>query len=376
MGPRLALLAALLLLTCAASSAQQPERPRPKCLEYGPEPSLRICTELNAKELGTGGSTVWTIRVEGGNRKSEIRLHNGSPAVIRLEGGDDQIVKADRHGEIRRKVTSISAVKAEAFLFATPYESSPERESAILSKILTSHLERAEARFLQERERLAATGYSVETVQRLLDVTESELLDLLSYPELAALRGYVQTKFREARIDLAKARGPANAAAIFAAPRAVPALWTGSSPRFVVQAAASPPGGTLQKEATDSILDRLLRGIHRLVEISRTNDFYTRICIVSSPEKAAFTMRPRISEAEERLKLDTNGELLAYRGLYMFSIRKGFKRIDCENLAREDCFLIDLVDDPKPIFYCDLNENSCERRPGPVPTGVCHGSGH
>jgi hypothetical protein len=378
MSGRLTFLAALLFLTSVPSTAQAPDRPLPKCRDFR-EPSLRICTELDAKELGgLGRSTLWTIRIEGARPGVKIRLHNHSPAVVRVEGGNDQVVSIGRSGAVQRKVTSISTIPGSAPLDATPYNPAPERESAILAEVLVPLLQRAEARFVKGRERLSDSDYSVESVGALLRTTESELLDTMNYPELAALRGYVQVKFREARTELAKAQAPAKATEAVSRPRVLPALWTGSSPRFAVQTAGPPPAprGALQKELTDSVLDKILGTIHRLLKLSRTSNLYTRLCIVSAPgEGARFMMRPEISDTDERAQINTNGELQAFRGLYVFSIRKGFKKINCEKLDREDCTLIDLVDDPKPIFHCDFKRDNCERRPGPVPAGICHGNG-
>lgn len=376
-----ALLAAPLLLAYATAAAQEGiSPPQPRCQDYGPAPVLRICTELDAKALrGAGHSTTWTIRGEGGSRGVKVRLHNNSPTVVTLEGGDDQIVSLKPGEEIRRRVTQISLEKGSALLAALPYDPSPKRESAILAAFLSPRLEREETWFVAERGRLAESGYSVEAAGRLLATTESDLLDLLSYPELSALRGYVQVKLRESRIELSKAQVAASAGVARPLPRAVPALWTAAVPSAAVRAAnpTPPPGPRLRKEAADSVLDRVLRMIQRLRELARTDDLYTRLCIVSAPgDGARFMMRPQLSEASERMEINTNGEVQAYRGLYVFSIRKGFRqRINCEKLDHEDCTLIDLVDDPKPVFYCDFNKKNCERRPGPVPAGVCHDGG-
>jgi hypothetical protein len=373
-GLRPSLAALLLFLAGTAVAAQAPDRPRLKCLDYQ-VPKLRICTELDAKELGGAGrSTMWTVHLRPGVK---IRLHNHSPSVVSLEGGNDQIVASDRSGTVQRKVTSISTLPGTATLLATPYDSSPERESAILAAVLVPLLQRAEARFAQGRERLPESAYSAESVRRLLDATEYELLEALSYPELAALRGYVQVRFREGRAELTTTLAAARVASAVSRPRVLSALWTGSSRGLAPQVAGLPsPGTTLRKEVANSVLDQILQRIRRLLEIARPNNLYTRLCVVSTPRDARFMMRPQISEASERVEINTNGELQAYRGLYVFSIRKGFRqRIDCQTLDNEDCIVIDLVDDPKPILHCDFEKRNCERRPGPVLAGVCHGSG-
>src|SRR4051812_4996083 len=149
-------LAALLLLASAAAAQKEAPPPQPKCREYGPPPLLWLCTELDANALrGPGHSTTWKIRAQGGSQGMKVRLHNHSPTVVTLEGGDDQIVSPERGNEIWRKVTQVSLKEASAFLVARPYDPSPEREAAILAAFLSPHLERVETGFIQERGRLA-----------------------------------------------------------------------------------------------------------------------------------------------------------------------------------------------------------------------------
>ena len=71
-------------------------------------PSLQICTELDPAALGpVGRTTIWRIRIKSGWKPVLIRLHNASPGVVRLEGGNDQIrhMGCVRHHEIQLKVT-------------------------------------------------------------------------------------------------------------------------------------------------------------------------------------------------------------------------------------------------------------------------------
>ena len=184
---------------------------------------------------------------------------------------------------------------------------------------------------------------------------------------------------REARSELSKAQPAASTGLAPPLPRAVPALWTAAAPSVLSRAAnpTPPPGRRLRKEAADSVTDRVLRVIQRLHELTRKEGLYTRLCIVSAPgDGARFMMRPQLSEASERMEINTNGEVQAYRGLYVFSIRKSFRqKINCEKLDREGCTLIDLVDDAKPVFHCDFAKGNCERLPGPVSAGVCHDDG-
>jgi hypothetical protein len=311
---------------------------------------VRICTELDATALSDPGvATKMRIWVEGDPRPIQIRLHNDSPGVVRLKGGDDQIIHMGcrLHRQVRRKITSIGP--GEPRLVVRPYSPLPKREAAEIAAALAPRLEEIEARFIERRAKLTPED-SVEAASELLATTEAELLKTLSYQELAALRGYVQEQFRQARVDLATKTAPLSL-----------------QPRAVV---ASVSLSLLPDEPpqAESALDRIGRLLSRLTGMAEQNDFTTSLCVTSDPKTGArFLMRP---QAIRKWTIEgiTIGDLaVVYRGLYAYRMSQGFNSKRCENPEKEPCALLDLVDDPQPVFHCDLTRDACTRKPAPLP---------
>lgn len=332
----------------------------PKCTDYGKGRPLRVCTELDESALaGLGSSTKWRVWVEGDGSPIHVRLHNNSPGVVQLRGGDDQIVHMGcrRHHEVRRKVTAVG--KGQAKLEARPYSDSPKREAAAIAASLAIRLAQIEAEFIERRAKLPP-HYPAAAVSDLLNTTEAELLDALSYQELAALRDYVEEKFRLARTNLESSRTHRSAA--FTALRPAIVLASLSPPRPIV-AAPEPPA--------ESVLDHILEIIRHLRKLADDTNLTTDLCVVSSPPGANFSMRPRLFNKWRGDRTDTEVENL-YRGIYIYRISKGFRSFTCKD--PEVCNLIDLVDDTKPILRCTLNDLPCRRQEGPSPAGACSGN--
>lgn len=347
------------------AAAQQTRPPGPGCRDYG-SPAVRICVELDREALkGLGRSTTWRVRVEGARRSIDLRVHNVFPSVVRLEGGNDQIVRVGgwRRREVRRRVTSVGGGSFQ--ITATPYDPSPEKESARIAEVIAPHLGQIAAEFAERRDRLpGAPDYPSGAVVELLASTRARLMEVLSYPELAALRDYVEEEFRRAHRELRGSRDRAAAAVV--ASLAVP------SPAWLTPA-LQPGGGTIPKERADPVLDRLLAGIRRLHQMATANDMITTLCVVSAPGgKAKFFMRPR--SYDERHETSTIGSISGiYRGLYVYSIAKGRRKVACEDPDAERCAPLNLIDDPSPIFHCDLDARACKRMPGPLPE-PCRGT--
>jgi hypothetical protein len=369
-------LAALLLLAGAASAAQERNSPPQtpcRTYSYPSIPSLQICTELDPSELSPiGRTTIWRIRVKSGWKPVLVRLHNGSPGVVRLEGGNDQIrhMGCVRHHEIEVKVTAVGPGAPQ--LDAKPYDPSPQKESSSIAASLAVRLARIEAEFRERRGCLEGSpDYSAEAVEGLLDATESEILQALNYQELAALRDYVRKGFQDARAALEHSREKSTAG--LPSVHAVLASLTlrrGSVLPAQSRGQGVSKTGTVPKQAADSVLDEILRKIHRLYVIARDDDMTTTLCITSDPESGAkFLMRPQ--SYNRKRETSTTSEITGlYRGLYIYSMSKGPKRKECLNPDRDPCGAIDLVDDTRPIFHCNLDDKACARL-----TGACHGSG-
>ena len=327
--------------------------PEPSCVDYS---SYKICTQLNPNALkGPGRSTKWRIWVEGGGNPIQIRLHNNSPKGVRLKGGNDQIVHMGCrwHREVRRRITAIGV--GEARLEARPYSPSPKRESATIAAELAPLLKSIEAKFIERRDKLPP-DYPALALEEWIDSTEAELLNALSYQELAPLRDYVQEKFRQARYELnARTMNGRNSFQSVSAPRFMFASFSAAGP------------------ARLSFLDQIVETLHRLYEIASRSDLIVNLCVTSEPEDGArFWMRPQSYRI--RRETGTNGEIRGlYRGLYVYSMRKGLRKgVECLNLA--NCGGINLVDDSSPIFQGDLRAKTYRRLPGPLPAGVCLGN--
>jgi hypothetical protein len=361
-------LALVVLFTVSAAVGARALSP-PKCTDFREGRPVRVCTQLDESALsGPGRSTKWRVWVEGDGTPIQVRLHNSSPAVVRLKGGEDQIVHMGcrRHHEVRRKVVAVGT--GEAKLDARPYSESPRQEAATIAAALAPRLAQIEAEFLERRSRLAP-DFPATAVSELLDTTEGEVLTVLSYQELAALRDYVQEQFRQARAEREKPDAKQRTGDLPFHPRAVLASLV--LPMLPAEGfpAEPPREATTSKTVTESVLDRIGRMLHHLTGMAEQNDLVTSLCVMSEPgTHAKFLMRPRAVK-EWTIQTLTVGDLpVLYRGLYAFSMSKGLKRTHCEKPDREQCALINLVDDPQPIFTCDLAADGCNPKPGPLPT--------
>lgn len=350
---RASVLMAVLAFLLSASLLQAEKPGGPECTAYG-RSNGRICTEIEESALRRpGDSTVWRIWLEGGGEPIDVRLHNGSPSVVRVKGGDDQIIHMGCrwHRQVRRKVTLIAP--GEPRLEAGLRSPSTRQEAAGIAASLVSLLRRIEAEFLERRSRLPSDP-PAGAVQELLDRTEADLLAVLSYQELAALRDYVREEMRQIRTSL-------------------PSLSSsGLFPRAVFASLAAPRPESFQQTTagdTESALDRTLELIRRLLDMAQRDDLVIDLCIASEPGNGArFMMRPwsynRLRETY------TTGQITGlYRGLYGYRITRGLKRVAC--LGRDDCGPIDLVEDSKPVFQCNLEIGACKRLDD-LPQGGCY----
>lgn len=338
--------------------------PSPKCREHGR--GVRICTELDESALSRPGrSTTWRIWVEGEAGPIQVRLHNDSPAVVRVKGGDDQVIHMGYrlHRRVKRKVISIGPGAAR--LTARPYSASPKQEAAAIAAALAPLLARIEAEFIAGRARLSASpDYFAAEVEDLLAGTEAALLQALSYTELAALRDYVREEFRQARAALDASRTKEAATSAPFPSQAVVASLHLTHSLYPVATASPPHGkGTVPKERADSMLGGILRSIHRLWELADQNEMVTDLCIISEPERGATVrLRPRRAETWRGGETDTEIQNL-YRGIYVYHVRKGLRSVvACTD--PQTCNLINLVDDPGRILACNLTNKSCAQRGG------------
>lgn len=361
-------LLAVLLLFAGAAPVRPETSGSPTCTEHGR--GVRICTELDESALSRPGrSTKVRVWVEGEPRPIQIRLHNDSPRVVRLKGGDDQIIHMGCrwHRQVRRKVTSLGP--GEPRLVAKPYSAFPKQEAAAIAASLAQRLAEIEARFIARSAELSP-DYPAEAVLELLDTTEAELLDVLSYQDLAALRAYVQEQFRQARADLEKSDIEPKTGDLHLPfrPRAILASVSLHLLLDKSSFAKNSSGKGASRENGEYTLARIGQMLRRLTGMAEQNDFATSLCVTSDPTIGAkFLMRPQGIRKWTIEGITVGNLAVLYRGLYAYRMSKGFKTKRCEKPDEEPCALIDLVDDPQPIFHCDLTSEACTRKPGPLP---------
>lgn len=75
---------------------------------------VRVVAELDQNDLLTGAGTTMRIRIEGTDRPLRLELTNGTPGVIRLEGGDRQTTETSG-GSPNEVVREVRATKRGAF---------------------------------------------------------------------------------------------------------------------------------------------------------------------------------------------------------------------------------------------------------------------
>lgn len=363
MSGRVTFLVALLLLARVAAARESGPPPECATYPYPSIPSLQICTQIDQGPLSQpGGVTTWRIRVRSGWKPILVRLHNASPRVVHVEGGNDQVrhMGCLRHHEAELRVTSIGPGAPQ--LDVKPYDPSPRKEASSIAASLAPRLARIEAEFRERQGRLESSpDDSAEAVEALLNTTESELLQALNYQELAALRDYVRMKFQDAQATLSSARSARNTSA-FRSPVVIPARfqgWNSMGPE------------RLPKRASSSVLGDIGRRLRQLYEMAVTDDMIVNVCVTSAPETGHhFEMHPQ-SYNRPQVTLTTGEISNVYRGIYIYGLTQRKTTLAACSDARQ-CPAIDLVDKP-PLVYCDLNDRSCIQRSDLKPEKVCHG---
>jgi hypothetical protein len=297
--------------------------------------------------MKVGRSTKYRIWVEGTREPVELRLHNFSPAVVRFAGGDDQRIRTSggRKNEAQVKVKSLRV--GDAQIRVRPYSRDVKQEAARIASEIAPKLAALQADFESKRRSQSAA--------ELLDRTEAALLNILSYPELGALRDSVTAELYQARAELGQRRR-----ASLPQPGVVRAAFQSTTP-----------------PSPDSALERIARLLARLVEISREDDLLVELCITSHPQIGVeVRLHPQSYRKDER-GTRTNGKLAVFRGLIAYHATHGNQRIDCAPTAEESnrglarCALLDLLYNAESILDCDFNLKNCSLRSGGPSEATC-----
>ena len=331
------------------------------CQSYGP--SVRVCYEIDLDDLRKSGSTTLRGWIEGTPRPSAIRVHNSSPELVRMKGGEDQILHTacKRHSHFRITVQAVSPGIPR--LVVRQYDPSPRREASLIAAELAPLLKALEMRFQESRSHLPANP-PPEAVAELLDATEKSLFAILSYEELAPLRDSVQMEFRQKRLASGEAQLPRS-------PVMLAAFTAGASrPSWFVHAATQPA-------PSDSALDRIGRFLHRLTEVAENDDLIIDVCVASTPGSGmSFSMYPRYYRTR-RYSTQTNNILPhVYRGLYAYEGNKNFRPpFGCNPAGRDEapaCTLLDLINRrEQEVIHCDLSLRSCYMQNDPQQQAEC-----
>jgi hypothetical protein len=349
-GSRWAVPSALFFLVLPAAFAAGPA---PECAPFsGPpgQPTIRVCRQFK-DDLKVGHSTKYRIWVEGTREPIELRLHNSSPAVVHLKDGDDQFVRTSggRKNEAQVKVKSLRTGSAK--ISVHPYSRDVKQEAAQIAAEIAPKLAALQADFDRKRQALP----SPEAMAALLDRTEKTLLEILSYPELGALRDSVTAEFRQARADLGQRRRAS--------------LLQPGIVRAAFQSTTSP--------SQDSALNRIGRFLARLTEISTEDDLLVELCITSHPQSGAEVRLHPQSYRKDEHGTRTSGKLAVFRGLIAYHARHGNQQFDCAPTAEESnrglarCALLDLLYNAEPILDCDFTLKNCALRSGRPAEATC-----
>jgi len=347
--------------------------PQPICEPHGP--GVRVCYSVDLDDLRKSGSTTLRGWIEGMPRPSAIRVHNSSPGVVHLKGGEDRILHTacDRHSRFRIGIRAVGPGRPQ--LVVRPYDPSPRREASRIAAEIAPLLAAIERQFQEASNRLPVPSPPA-AVAELLDTTEKSLLAVLSYQELAPLRDSVQMEFRQQRAASLKeaARAWVEPGGFpFRSSRVVPAAFTaGSSRRSHILTAATPPPAS-----SGSALDRIKRFLHSLTEMAENDELTVDVCVASVPANGmSFSMYPRYYRTQRYSTQTENLLPHVYRGLYAYEGNQGFRRpFGCHPADNDEapaCTMLDLLNRrEQEIIHCDLSRRTCFMQVDPAHQASC-----
>lgn len=300
-------------------------------------------------------SVTWTVL--GTSSPMRVQLRNTTPQVVRLEGGDLQLV-ATSGGEPNTFVRTLHPLAVGGYhIQATlPGEITPFQSRAylkILEKSFQRELSQTADRFAAARRRLESSNaryYQAADVQRLVKDARSELLGSLAQPELAAFRDYADDELSkiEGRIA-AEAKSAASPRPSWHTPVVVPAAF---------QRAPARPAGAIEKKEADSLLKRAGDFLNQY----RRKPLVRHLWIQSLPEwGAAVRIYPRSYPSVGRTGFTDQAFCNLPLGRYEYEVyRAKYKPITGNT--------IDLVRDEQQALDCQL-----QRSGKAVPCGLVAG---
>ncbi len=226
------------------------------------------------------------------------------------------------------------------------YSVDVKQEAAAIAIVIAPKLAALRADFDRERQ-------SKEPLA-LLDSTEKALLEILSAPELAAIRDAVKMEFRQARAEVLGTRSSRHSG--------------GSRLRVVPAAFRQSPSPS----ADSSALDRIARLLAKLTGAAEKQELARDVCVVSRPRTRARVLLYPPSYARGKQEAHTAEKRTLYLGLYAWEAKlTGWIRCvpDRAGLAPQGCAFLDLLTNEQSIISCDFDLNSCVLKSGPIPKG-------
>src|SRR6185295_1208609 len=229
--------------------------------------------------------------------------------------------------------------------------------SAALAEKLPSLQKLLETRRYLLQQSTDGPAYSASAVESLLSDVERPLLAALEHEDVAALRDMFILDFAKIRSELNLSRAAAAG---------------GHGIQLVAFRWGEPAAGagTVDRAATESRLDWLLSQLKRLFTLATDRDLAVDLCAVSQPTGAAFVMNAP-SLPEKPYGTQTVGSVSKVsRGYYGFKLTKQLTekselKTECPAPRPGDrwsCPPIDLWDDSRPVWECDLSQKACRRR--------------
>jgi hypothetical protein len=264
-----------------------------------------------------------------------------------------------RHGDQLRGRLEASVGKEDwGVLFKASYRARSPRTREEIEAFAVSvapQLAEIEAAFRECRKVLALKAHPTPEVARLLDWTETQLLEVIHLEELDPLRASIQLRFRGFREELGLAQPSAGE------DPETPCDRTGIAPAAYRLAQGGrgrrPPEGTFVQILTE-VGDLLLRA----TGLASTGSFTLNLCVDSEPRRVKFHMHSPGHRGGQRGK--TAKLTWAPRGMYSFEFRYNRRTHKCPEDQNDTC--LDLWEsDGVQLIECKLQTNDCEARPMP-----------
>ncbi len=280
---------------------------------------------------------------------------------------------------------------------AGPSDASPERARELARRLAPRLRDVLDALKARRRSLVVVTGpggvpsYRRHDVESLLVEAEARLTraiaDAGGAAELAPLQDYFERRTDRVREQLSCPGGASSTSAarrfervdpsrtagrpgvVPAVDRVAPAPIAPRSAPIVAQEQGPTAGATAPRAQADGLLDTFFSSIADIFTRSKEDRLRVAVCVRIRPVTATLELCPFLG-AQGCRKETVRGALLLHRylGLYSFRVQgaDGTGPVSCEPATGSDdppCPL-DLVDDPKPIFDCDLAQGNCARLDG------------